>query len=125
MNSLYLLWRYLQTSVKSQLQYPASTIMLNISQFFLNGGTSASVIRVAAGTEAGLIAALDLLPVICLLSIPAPQTLKVVEAAQAWCETHRAFYLIDLPETPASGRGRTAPSGGPGSADWLRPSPSR
>ena len=36
MNSLYLLWRYLQTSVKSQLQYPASTIMLNISQFFLN-----------------------------------------------------------------------------------------
>jgi len=36
MNSLRLLWRYLQTSVKSQLQYPASAIMLNVSQFFLN-----------------------------------------------------------------------------------------
>jgi ABC-2 type transport system permease protein len=36
MNSLHLLWRYLQASVKSQLQYPASAVMLNISQFILN-----------------------------------------------------------------------------------------
>jgi ABC-2 type transport system permease protein len=36
MNSLHLLWRYLQASVKSQLQYPASMIMLNIGQFFIN-----------------------------------------------------------------------------------------
>lgn len=35
MNSLHLLWRYLRASVKSQMQYPASAMMLNVGQFFV------------------------------------------------------------------------------------------
>jgi phage tail sheath protein FI len=76
-----------------------------IGQFFLNGGQSAYVVRVAPDIEraSALIGALGVLdPKPNLLSIPAPQTLSVVQAAQAWCGIHGCFYLVDLPDNPAS-----------------------
>ncbi|MGH6958129.1 MAG: ABC transporter permease [Caulobacteraceae bacterium] len=45
MNALHLLWRYLGVSVRAQLQYPVSAVMLNVAQFFI---TIIDVLAIAA-----------------------------------------------------------------------------
>ncbi|HEX5757585.1 MAG TPA: phage tail sheath subtilisin-like domain-containing protein [Thermoanaerobaculia bacterium] len=85
-----------------------------VRRLFLNGGTAAYVVRVAAATAAALcgtradgtgLFALDSVDLFNLLCLPAAADLPPAElravytAAAAYCEERRAFLLIDVPET--------------------------
>jgi phage tail sheath protein FI len=79
-----------------------------MQQFFLNGGTDAWVVRVAAGTTvaqwvAGL-QALEAVDLFNLLVLPGVADAAVLTAAVDICRRRRAFLLIDAPAaatTPA------------------------
>jgi phage tail sheath protein FI len=79
-----------------------------VQQFFLNGGTDAWVVRVAAGATvaqwvAGL-QALEAVDLFNLLVLPGIADAEVLAAAVGICRRRRAFLLIDAPAaatTPA------------------------
>jgi len=93
--------------------HPDSAVSYAVSQFFLNGGTHAIVVRVAVGgateligaTETQGLRALDDVDLFNILSIPAtfdlPEAvgLPVVRSGIALCERRRAFYIVDPPSS--------------------------
>ncbi len=85
-----------------------------VRRFFLNGGTAAYVVRVAAATAAALsgtradgtglfaLYSVDLFNVLCLpeaADLPPAEMRAVYTAAAAYCEERRAFLLVDIPES--------------------------
>jgi len=72
-----------------------------VQQFFLNGGTSAWVVPVAAtATAAQLgagIAALDAVDLFNLLVLPGVTDPAVLAAASDYCRKRRAFLIVDAP----------------------------
>lgn len=105
------------TPIKSFLDFqqtfggldPRSEASYQVQQFFNSGGESAVVLRVATGPSASTFAAAlqsaitSLTVPFNVLCVPATANLApadmhaVMLAAQAFCATHRAFYIADIP----------------------------
>ncbi len=72
-----------------------------VSQFFLNGGTEAWVLRLPdnPGEEHWLegIRLLDLVDSFSLLVLPGVACKEIIAAATQYCEKRRAFLIIDSP----------------------------
>ena len=74
-----------------------------VQQFFLNGGSSAWVVRAGvAGTDAAVlegIRALDSVDAFNLLALPGITTSAVLAAAAEYCRKRRAFLVVDSPRS--------------------------
>jgi uncharacterized protein len=74
-----------------------------IQQFFLNGGSSAWVVRAGVdGTDAAFlqsIRALDSVDAFNLLALPGITAPAVLAAAAVYCRKRRAFLVIDAPKS--------------------------
>jgi phage tail sheath protein FI len=77
-----------------------------VRQFFLNGGSSAWVVRAGAnGTDAGVIPsirALEAVDVFNLLALPGTTAPAVLRAAAEYCRKRRAFLAADSPRGAAT-----------------------
>jgi len=86
----------------------------SVKQFFLNGGTEALIVRVAADDHAtdllgnlhdktGMFALEDvdlfnILCIPCMAALSATEAARLITQASRYCEDHRAFLLVDIPD---------------------------
>lgn len=83
-----------------------SELGYSVSQYFLNGGRQARVVRIAKDADAAKIfkglSSLDMAEPFNLLVLPAVTNAEVLFKAAAFCEKRRAFMIIDAPREAAS-----------------------